>query len=106
MRYANRTTEARACLSRAKNLLNASRNLKKEIKEGMISAVERLFQLVKESESGKVRSSGETIEPGKASKDLTPTSDAPTELMKQLMEDLRSHNKALEECQQHTRALS
>lgn len=49
--YANRVAEARACLNRAKLHLSNSRNTKTEIKEGVIAALDRLYQLVKESET-------------------------------------------------------
>lgn len=48
----DRTAEARACLVRAKTLLNQSRNIKTEIKTEVAQAVERLYQLVKEGEPG------------------------------------------------------
>lgn len=49
--YANKTAEARACLSKAKLHLANSRNLKADIKSGVTEAVERLYKLVKESEA-------------------------------------------------------
>lgn len=45
-----RVAEARACLVRAKTLLNQSRNIKTEIKTEVVQAVEKLYQLVKEGE--------------------------------------------------------
>lgn len=48
--YADRTAEARACLSKAKLHLNNSRNLKTDIKTGVVQAIDRLYQLVKEAE--------------------------------------------------------
>lgn len=52
-KFANRTAEAKACLTKAKINLEASRNLKYDIKINVTEAVERLFQLVKESEANK-----------------------------------------------------
>lgn len=48
--FSSRTAEARACLSKAKLHLNNSRNLKTEIKAGVIESVDRLYQMVKELE--------------------------------------------------------
>ncbi|XP_026331273.1 uncharacterized protein LOC113238652 [Hyposmocoma kahamanoa] len=49
--YKDKTTEARANLQKAKLHLNSARNLKTEIKEAVLQAVERLYQIVKESEA-------------------------------------------------------
>lgn len=49
-RYTNRTTEARACLCKAKQHLTNSRNLKTDIKNGVTEAIDRLYQIVKELE--------------------------------------------------------
>ncbi|CAK1589381.1 unnamed protein product [Parnassius mnemosyne] len=48
--YENRTMEAKACLTKGKLHLNASRNTKTEIKNGVVEALDRLYQLVKEAE--------------------------------------------------------
>lgn len=52
--YPNLTSEARACLNKAKLHLGNSRNLKAEIKTEVLSAIDRLYELVKESERSKV----------------------------------------------------
>lgn len=52
-KYKSRTTEAKACLLRAKLQIDRSRNLKAEIKAEVIEAVERLYALVKEAEVAK-----------------------------------------------------
>lgn len=49
--YVDKTSEARACLSKAKLHLNNSRNLKTDIKAVVVQAIERLYQLVKEAEA-------------------------------------------------------
>ncbi|XP_068631472.1 uncharacterized protein [Battus philenor] len=46
----DRIKEARACLNKAKLNLGMSRNLKSEIKEVVVNALDRLYQLVKEAE--------------------------------------------------------
>ncbi|KAJ8710453.1 hypothetical protein PYW08_008968 [Mythimna loreyi] len=53
LKYPNLTAEARACLNKAKLHLGNSRNLKTEIKTEVLSAINRLFEIVKESEKGK-----------------------------------------------------
>lgn len=52
-KYANKTSEARACLMSAKKQLGEARNLRGDIKSGVTRAVERLFYLVKEAEKEK-----------------------------------------------------
>ncbi|XP_068629754.1 uncharacterized protein [Battus philenor] len=47
---ADRMKEARACLTKAKLHLGSSRNLKTEIKEQVIIAINRLYELFKEAE--------------------------------------------------------
>lgn len=52
-KYIDRISEARANVTKAKLHLNNSRNLKTEIKAEVITAIDRLYQLVKESEARK-----------------------------------------------------
>lgn len=47
----DRINEARNCVIKAKTLLTNSRNLKTDIKAGVIHSIDRLFELVKESEA-------------------------------------------------------
>lgn len=54
--YADRVTEARACIRKAKTALGESRNLRADIKTDVTQAVERLFQLVKEAETASLTS--------------------------------------------------
>ena len=49
--YTSRIAEAKACLTKAKLHLGNSRNLKTDIKAEVTSAIERLYQLVKEAEA-------------------------------------------------------
>lgn len=48
--YPSRTAEAKSCLIRAKQYLSNSRNLKTDIKSGVVDAINRLYALVKDSE--------------------------------------------------------
>lgn len=52
-KYLDRLAEAKACVVRAKTNLTNSRNLKAEIKTAVVDSVDRLYQLVKESELAK-----------------------------------------------------
>lgn len=52
-KYKSRTSEAKACLLKAKAQIDRSRNLKTDIKAEVIEAVERLYTLVKEAEGAK-----------------------------------------------------
>ncbi|CAG5036680.1 unnamed protein product [Parnassius apollo] len=51
--YANRAQEAKAYLVKIKLLLNSSRNLKTELKDKIIEAVDKLYRLAKEEEEEK-----------------------------------------------------
>lgn len=50
-KYATKLAEAKACVTKAKINLGLSRNTKTEIKEAVMQAIERLYQLVKELEN-------------------------------------------------------
>ncbi|XP_068631254.1 uncharacterized protein [Battus philenor] len=54
----DRVKEARACLNKAKLNLGISRNLKTEIKEEVTRALDKLYQLVKEAETDRLKASG------------------------------------------------
>ncbi|CAB3260732.1 unnamed protein product [Arctia plantaginis] len=58
LQYRNRVAEARACLNKAKLHLGNSKNLKTEIKNEVVQAIDRLYQLVKEAELEKEKTSG------------------------------------------------
>lgn len=58
-----RWPEARACLSKGKLNLENSRNLKTEIKMGVMEALDRLYALVKEAEA-ELQKGKPTSEPG------------------------------------------
>lgn len=53
--YKSRLAEAKACLLKAKLQLNNSRNLKSDIKAEVLSAIERLYGLVKEAEGERTK---------------------------------------------------
>lgn len=75
-KHSDRTTEARACLSKAKQHLTASKNLKTEIKIGITEAIDRMYQLIKESEielKGKGGGKGKDMEKGKVQTKTTRT---------------------------------
>lgn len=52
--YKSRTSEAKACLLKAKMKMDQSRNLKTDIKADVLEAVERLYALVKEAEEARL----------------------------------------------------
>lgn len=52
-KYKSKTAEAKACLLKVKLQIEKSRNLKTEIKEEILEAVERMYNIVKEAEQGK-----------------------------------------------------
>lgn len=60
-KYIDRLTEAKACVTKAKLQLGSARNLKTEIRIEVTTAIDRLFQLVKEVESVKGKGKKETV---------------------------------------------
>lgn len=97
--YSDRTAEARACLCKAKNHLNDSRNLRTDIKNGVIAAVERLYQLVKELDT---ESRGKAVGKGKEdwkSKETANTTSVDVRLKSTMecgvIEKMEEHTKKL-----------
>ncbi|XP_049883069.1 uncharacterized protein LOC126378732 [Pectinophora gossypiella] len=107
-KYNSKMSEAKACLVKAKTLLGESRNLKADIKHGVTQAVERLYQLVKEAGGGKDQASkGESEHQGAREEAPSNNHESPqTDLMRELITNLREHKNALQDCAAHTLALS
>lgn len=107
-KYANKTSEARACLTRAKLNLRNAKNLKTEIRVEVVAAVERLYQLVKEAENGQDSSLANrgTTEEGYPSPPPPPTLPVPRdddELLKSLNEHsqlMKDSNEKIEQLKQ------
>lgn len=105
-KYANRSAEALACLNKAKQHLNSSRNTKNEIKTGVFEAIERLYKIVKEIESELKLTKQSTTAVGPVSKEIesvTLTSPENTDTSK-ILENLErqtnlliKNNKKIEE---------
>lgn len=116
-KYANRETEAKAYLQKAKGLLNESRNLRGDIKTGLVQAVDRLYQLVKEAET-QIKRHQKSEHEGigkpeererKNNKDIdstTPQDVSQIAMMETLMKSLREHSHLVTECKTHTLALT
>lgn len=87
--YANKTSEARAYLNKAKQHLNSARNLKTEIKTAVVQAIDRLYHLVKEAEGAQEAKS----EPhgGNQEKEIPQTPDKQNQLLSRIEE----HSKLL-----------
>lgn len=75
-KYPNRTAEAKASLQKAKANLDQSRNIKTEIKENVLQAINRLYELVKEAESEP--RGMQTQERGKVQKETEPIKNTVT----------------------------
>lgn len=107
----SRQIEARACLTRAKNLLGESRNIKAEIKVGVSQAVERLYRLVLEAEEQRIKEPAGGRD--KENKE-THTMDlhqgtVPLEhesLMAELLINIKEHSEAIKDLKQHTTSLT
>ncbi|XP_026331400.1 uncharacterized protein LOC113238780 [Hyposmocoma kahamanoa] len=63
--HQNRLTEAKTCITRVKQYLALSRNLKSNLKTGISNAADRLYQLVKELDAELKRKSEGSVEKGK-----------------------------------------
>ncbi|CAG5030487.1 unnamed protein product [Parnassius apollo] len=94
--YSNRAQEAKAHLVRIKLLLNSSRNLKNEIKDGIIEAADKLYGMTKNMEQGK----GQSIEKEKSGIGNC------HELFHELIRKLEQHSEFLTECRTETQRLS
>lgn len=110
-KYASKMTEAKACVTKAKTLIGESRNLRADIKTGVLQAIDRLYQLAKEGmgasapieQAAKVQDKERGVESASA----TPTDPAPqAELMKELMQNIKEHRAAILDCKKHTTALT
>lgn len=71
---ATRTQEARNQMQSAKKYLAESRNLKTDIKEGVTQAINRLYQLVKEAEEERTKTTRE-VRNDEINKELTKTKE-------------------------------
>ena len=120
-KYVDRMAEAKACLMSAKLHLGNSRNLKTDIKTGVLKAVERLYELCKEAEKANGRGSktgkqqdkganGGGDAGGEKEKEVveaaTPNTEPQTAMMERLIESLREHERLVTECKRHTLALT
>lgn len=97
-RYNSRTSEAKACLTKAKMQLLSSRNLKKEIKDEIYKAVERLYQLVKETEAEKTsdRSGKSNKEPDNLKETEAGEETEATRLKRELLDKITDHSNQIE----------
>lgn len=89
-----RTKEGHKWLNIAKQLLGESRNLKTDIKKGLIKALDMLFQIIEAGENGNERGKVDTV-------NLTPSTPQGSHLQKTLEE----HGKILQEHQEEMRSL-
>lgn len=96
-----RISEARACLNKGKLNLENSRNLKTEIKIGVIEALDRLYALVKEAEAETRKGKAGTESKGpkdtsqKVTQDATPRPQSPDRDQNQVAKTLEEHTRLL-----------
>lgn len=97
--FASRTAEARAKLLKAKYQLNALKSMKKEVKVVVVEVLDRLYELVKESEAATV------VKPGKPTKTRPgkPDSDAKPAEINSL--EAAQNDKMLSKLEEHSRLL-
>ncbi|CAG5008616.1 unnamed protein product [Parnassius apollo] len=94
--YANRAQEAKAYLVKIKLLLNSSRNLKTELKDKIIEAVDKLYRLAKEE--------GEEKEITLVKE--SSIAEKKTEVEHKLIKKLEEHSKLLTEYKIETQRFS
>lgn len=107
-KYLSKVSEAKACLMKAKQHLSNSKNLRTDIKIEVTQAVERLYELVKEADSGSVREKPpskvqvkektmeKVQEKGKEEDDLKRTIEEHTKLLKESNKRMESLKEAME----------
>ncbi|KAJ8718238.1 hypothetical protein PYW07_006168 [Mythimna separata] len=101
-RYVDRTSEAKACLTKTKLNLGSSRNTKTEIKTAISEAAERLFQLVREAEAElKTLKQKSTKEEGQVSAETKPLPTNPSS-----PETESANSVLLKTLEQHTKLLA
>lgn len=111
-KYVSRVSEAKAMLTKAKLHLGNSRNLKSDIKTGVIQALDRLYQLVLEAEKGTARKprvqmrdceqqTGDDLQPN-----ITSQNTLEAAQMGDLIAGMREQNQLIAECKQQTQALA
>lgn len=106
--YPDRTTEAGACLSKAKQSLNASRNLKTDIKKGVTEAIDRLYEIVKELE-GELKGKGgrNGLEVTTAKKPtIAVTIEGGGEKQSELSRQIEEHGRLLKEHKEEMKVLN
>lgn len=96
-KYLDRLAEAKNCVTKAKINLSNSRNIKTEIKNEVISAVDRLYQLVKEGET--VKGKTKKVESEKVNKMQTEevTKKGGGKGEKDLIDKMEAHAKLIRE---------
>lgn len=98
IKYKNKITEARACVSKAIINLDNSRNLKTEIKNEVKAAVNRLFVLIKEYEKESIGRTGQTQIIDKQDNDSgREIMDRDNNDMNEIKKVLENNNKILKE---------
>lgn len=111
--YVSRPMEAKACVSKGKLLLSTSRNTKTDIKNGVLEALDRLYQLVKEAElelkSSKSKDKALDKERGKErEEDQSSSQPSPPALSKEeskLLKQIEEHGKLLKENSERMKGL-
>lgn len=105
--FNSRLAEAKSQLMKAKLQIKNSRNLKTEIKNEVISAVERLYQLVKEAEEEKQRGhAGKLKEQEKEQTEETEQKGNEKSESSKLLLKIEEHSQLLKEYKDHTKELN
>lgn len=115
-KYQDRVAEAKACLTKAKMGLASSRNLRSDIKTNVTQAIERLFALVKEAETARIKQdkNGEKRPKERLKEKKTEllsnttavTTPPSTELMQALVDSIQSHSQLMAESNQYAQTLT
>lgn len=79
----DRLAEAKACLMKAKLQLGNSRNIKNEIRQEVITQIEKLYQIVKDLTVGARTTPHENKKPEQTMKEITPKENTFLEIIKE-----------------------
>lgn len=96
-KYADRVSEAKACVLKAKLNLGRSGNLKREIKTEVHLAIDRLYQLVKEAESAKTQGKNATEGRENVKEQRTKKEEENKDNAQELARTMEEHMKLLRE---------
>lgn len=101
--FKNKIAEARGCLIKVKTHINNSRNLRTDLKNGILEAVDRLYALVKETEEigkegRKLKNNDTSILNDKVENKILSKLEEHSRVLKQNREEIEKLNETIKRC--------